>query len=91
MWPGLYGRLDYQGYFQTALTEVCPMGKQGKVLHPYQSRVITVREHARSQVFPDDFRFYAERDNLKGTAHNDTRTTAHAHAPPHTPRGSTVR
>src|SRR5690606_134317 len=22
MWPGLYGRLDYQGYFQTALTEV---------------------------------------------------------------------
>lgn len=65
MWPGLYGRLDYQGYFQTALTEVCPMGKQGKVLHPYQSRVITVREHARSQGFPDDFRFYAERDNLK--------------------------
>lgn len=64
-WPGLYGRLDYQSYFQTALTEVCPMGKQGKVLHPYQSRVITVREHARSQGFPDHFHFHAERDNLK--------------------------
>jgi len=49
-WPGLYGRLDYQSYFQTALTEVCPMGKQGKVLHPYQSRCVVYLE-----LWPDFF------------------------------------
>lgn len=31
---------------------------QGRVLHPTQTRVVSVRECARSQGFPDTFRFY---------------------------------
>lgn len=42
-WKGLYGRLDNDGYFLTALTDISPMGKAGTVLHPTQNRVITVR------------------------------------------------
>lgn len=34
------------------------MGKQGRVLHPVQNRVVSVRECARSQGFPDKYRFY---------------------------------
>ena len=30
---------------------------QGRILHPEQHRVISVREGARSQGFPDSFRF----------------------------------
>ena len=42
-WKGLYGRLDMNGHFLTALTDVSPMGKAGTVLHPNQNRVVTVR------------------------------------------------
>ena len=31
---------------------------QGRVLHPDQHRVVSVRECARSQGFPDNFRFF---------------------------------
>lgn len=33
------------------------MGKQGRVLHPNQDRIISIRECARSQGFPDTFLF----------------------------------
>lgn len=33
------------------------MGKQGRVLHPVQNRVVSVRECARSQGFPDSYVF----------------------------------
>jgi DNA (cytosine-5)-methyltransferase 1 len=32
--PGRYGRLDWQGLFQSAITRIEPTAKQGKVLHP---------------------------------------------------------
>ncbi|XP_065183686.1 DNA (cytosine-5)-methyltransferase 1-like [Sycon ciliatum] len=57
-WAGLYGRLEWDGFFSTTITNPEPMGKQGRVLHPEQNRVVTVRECARSQGFPDWFRFY---------------------------------
>ncbi|XP_031847018.1 DNA methyltransferase 1a isoform X2 [Nomia melanderi] len=57
-WAGLYGRLEWDGFFSTTITNPEPMGKQGRVLHPAQTRVVSVRECARSQGFPDSFRFY---------------------------------
>ncbi|XP_014605619.1 PREDICTED: DNA (cytosine-5)-methyltransferase PliMCI-like [Polistes canadensis] len=57
-WAGLYGRLEWEGFFGTTITNPEPMGKQGRVLHPEQTRVVSVRECARSQGFPDSFRFY---------------------------------
>ena len=32
------------------------MGKQGRVLHPEQHRLVSVRECARSQGFPDTYK-----------------------------------
>ncbi|KAH0821219.1 hypothetical protein GEV33_001572 [Tenebrio molitor] len=57
-WAGLYGRLEWDGFFGTTITNPEPMGKQGRVLHPEQNRVVSVRECARSQGFPDHFKFY---------------------------------
>ncbi|KAM7308501.1 DNA (cytosine-5)-methyltransferase PliMCI-like [Ixodes scapularis] len=57
-WAGLYGRLDWNGFFSTTVTNPEPMGKQGRVLHPEQHRVVSVRECARSQGFPDTYRFF---------------------------------
>ncbi|KAI8138541.1 S-adenosyl-L-methionine-dependent methyltransferase [Fennellomyces sp. T-0311] len=62
MWKGLFGRLDFEGRFQTQLTEMQPMGKQGTILHPNQRRVLTVRESARVQGFPDSFIFDSAND-----------------------------
>lgn len=56
-WAGLYGRLEWDGFFSTTVTNPEPMGKQGRVLHPDQDRVVSVRECARSQGFPDDHCF----------------------------------
>lgn len=57
-WAGLYGRLEWDGFFSTTVTNPEPMGKQGRVLHPEQHRVVSVRECARSQGFPDTYRLY---------------------------------
>ncbi|XP_063239030.1 DNA (cytosine-5)-methyltransferase PliMCI-like [Bacillus rossius redtenbacheri] len=57
-WAGLYGRLEWDGFFSTTVTNPEPMGKQGRVLHPEQTRVVSVRECARSQGFPDAYRFF---------------------------------
>ncbi|CAK1554784.1 unnamed protein product [Leptosia nina] len=57
-WSGLYGRLSWEGYFSTTVTDPEPMGMQGRVLHPEQNRVVSVRECARSQGFPDSYRFW---------------------------------
>ncbi|KRT82621.1 hypothetical protein AMK59_4034 [Oryctes borbonicus] len=56
-WSGLYGRLEWDGFFSTTVTNPEPMGKQGRVLHPDQHRVVSVRECARSQGFPDRYQF----------------------------------
>eukprot|EP00731_Ephydatia_muelleri_P028361 Em0020g5a len=52
------GQVCMADYFSTTVTYPEPMGKQGRVLHPDQHRVVSVRECARSQGFPDTFRFF---------------------------------
>ncbi|EFN76367.1 DNA (cytosine-5)-methyltransferase PliMCI [Harpegnathos saltator] len=74
-WSGLYGRLEWDGFFSTTVTNPEPMGKQGRVLHPVQTRVVSVRECARSQGFRDMFRFY-------GTVHDKHRQVGNAVPPP---------
>ncbi|KAG8228423.1 DNA (cytosine-5)-methyltransferase 1-like [Ladona fulva] len=57
-WPSAYGRLKWSWYFPTIITNPEPLGKQGRVLHPEQNRVVSVRECARSQGFMDSYQFY---------------------------------
>lgn len=56
-WPGLYGRLAWRGFFPTIITNFDPISIQGKILHPEQHRILSVREAARAQGFPDHFKF----------------------------------
>ena len=50
-----YGRLDPQGLCSTILTKCDP--HWGCFFHPYQDRVLSVREAARMQSFPDSYVF----------------------------------
>ncbi|CBI27717.3 unnamed protein product, partial [Vitis vinifera] len=56
-WKGLFGRLDWEGNFPTSITDPQPMGKVGMCFHPDQDRLVSVRECARSQGFPDSYKF----------------------------------
>ena len=51
-----YGRLDPAGVGSTILTKCDP--HWGTYIHPDQDRIISAREAARLQSFPDKFRFY---------------------------------
>lgn len=56
-WSGLYARVVMDSYFSTTTTNPMPEAKQGRVVHPEQHRVVSVRECARSQGFHDSVRF----------------------------------
>jgi len=61
---GIYGRIDGQEFFQTALTTVGPNCKGGRLLHPNQKRILSVRECARAQGFPDTYEFLSVNNKL---------------------------
>ena len=72
---GTFGRITWEGFLQTATTVPEPNGKHGCVLHPEESRIISIRELARCQGFPDDFQFF-------GTMEEKHRQIGNAVAPP---------
>ncbi|ECQ6575333.1 Alw26I/Eco31I/Esp3I family type II restriction adenine-specific DNA-methyltransferase [Listeria monocytogenes] len=60
----LYGRLDYKQPSYTITTYFNRPGN-GTNIHPIHDRVLSVREAARIQSFPDDFYFYgSKKDKL---------------------------
>ncbi|KAJ6477327.1 S-adenosyl-L-methionine-dependent methyltransferase [Mycena vitilis] len=60
----LYGRLDGAGYFRTAMTVPRPYVKGARFIHPSQKRPLSLREFARSQGFPDSYRFCSTKTGL---------------------------
>ncbi|CAN6340137.1 unnamed protein product [Urochloa humidicola] len=50
-----YGRLWWDEVVGTVLT--CPNARMQALIHPAQDRLLTIRESARLQGFPDSFRF----------------------------------
>ncbi|KAJ7175968.1 S-adenosyl-L-methionine-dependent methyltransferase [Mycena filopes] len=54
-----YGRLDGNNCFKTAMTQPKPTKRKSWFLHPSQKRVLTLREFARSQGFPDRYEFHS--------------------------------
>lgn len=57
-YPDAYGRVPYNGTFRTIITSASPSSTQGRVLHPHQHRICSVREFARAQGFRDSFKLY---------------------------------
>ncbi|MDC3284251.1 DNA cytosine methyltransferase [Opitutales bacterium] len=54
-YPNRFGRLWHEGIFNTIVTEA--NAYWGRVIHPEENRVISVRESARAQSIPDNFIF----------------------------------
>ncbi len=57
-YPNRFGKLSKDGIFNTILSEANPYWSA--VFHPDQDRVISVRESARAQSFPDSVRIYGK-------------------------------
>jgi DNA (cytosine-5)-methyltransferase 1 len=55
-YPSVYGRMHWEKPAQTITTGFLTPGR-GRHIHPLHRRVITPREAARIQFFPDSFRF----------------------------------
>ncbi|KLO19271.1 S-adenosyl-L-methionine-dependent methyltransferase [Schizopora paradoxa] len=63
--PGTFERLDPNGFFKTAMTLMKPDTKSSAVIHPTQKRVLTLREAARAQGFPDHYQFFSVNTSKK--------------------------
>lgn len=63
-WPDVYGRLEWGGQCPT-LTAGFDSFTRGRYGHPEQDRSLTLREGARLQGFPDSFRFFGTRYDVR--------------------------
>jgi DNA (cytosine-5)-methyltransferase 1 len=63
-WPDVYGRLRWEGQAPT-ITAGFDSFTRGRYGHPEQHRSLTLREGARLQGFPDDFRFFGTRYDVR--------------------------
>ncbi|OYZ99766.1 MAG: DNA (cytosine-5-)-methyltransferase [Rhizobiales bacterium 17-65-6] len=63
-WPDVYGRLEWSGLAPT-ITAGFDSFTRGRYGHPEQHRSLTLREGARLQGFPDSFRFYGTRHDVR--------------------------
>ncbi|KAB2720393.1 DNA cytosine methyltransferase [Brucella intermedia] len=63
-WPDVYGRLEWNGQAPT-ITAGFDSFTRGRYGHPEQHRSLTLREGARLQGFPDDFRFCGTRYDVR--------------------------
>ncbi|MBD8906919.1 DNA cytosine methyltransferase [Methylorubrum zatmanii] len=63
-WPDVYGRLEWNGVCPT-LTAGFDSFTRGRYGHPEQNRSLTLREGARLQGFPDEFRFMGNRGDIR--------------------------
>jgi len=63
-WPDVYGRLSWDGQAPT-ITAGFDSFTRGRYGHPEQDRSLTLREGARLQGFPDDFRFLGNRSEVR--------------------------
>lgn len=63
-WPDVYGRLSWDGQCPT-ITAGFDSFTRGRYGHPEQNRSLTLREGARLQGFPDKFRFYGTRYDVR--------------------------
>ena len=59
----LYGRIDYSKPSYTITTYFNRPGN-GTYVHPIHQRVVSVREAARFQSFPDDYMFYGNKSDM---------------------------
>lgn len=69
MWPDVYGRLEWDRPAPT-ITAGFDSFTRGRYGHPSEDRPITPREAARLQGFPDWFRFYGNRRDVRSQIGN---------------------
>ncbi len=66
-YPSIYGRMFPDRPSQTITTGFLSPGR-GRFVHPTRPRGLTVREGARLQGFPDDYRWYRKEENISRNA-----------------------
>ncbi|MHA2288928.1 MAG: DNA cytosine methyltransferase, partial [Promethearchaeota archaeon] len=65
-YSNIYGRLDLKKPADTITGNCGCVSAPGRFIHPTQNRAISVREAARLQSFPDNYRFFGSmRDRYK--------------------------
>jgi DNA (cytosine-5)-methyltransferase 1 len=78
-YPNIYGRLDLNKPADTITGNCGCVSAPGRFIHPTHNRAISVREAARLQSFPDNYRFYGNmREKYKQVGNAIPPLMAHA-------------